>query len=144
VSIKKNVFSLTNSTQYLEQLLQYLHHFCRHNIDRTVMLNGLIAESLKSWIEAGVLRPETLYGFGILNEPHICGTWRDGGKWWPVCRDDYYPLGRDYSTALTQDKKVGTSIITKIGIICTIPRFSTSKLAHEGIFLSQGKNFRPY
>ena len=57
------------------------------------MLNGRISETLKGWMEEGVLRQETLYGMGILNEPHICGTWRDGGKWWPVCRDDYFPKG---------------------------------------------------
>jgi hypothetical protein len=53
----------------------------RHNIDRTVLLNGLISETIVSWISEGVLRPETLYGMGMLNEPHICGTWRWGGYW---------------------------------------------------------------
>jgi hypothetical protein len=78
---------------YLFFNLLSLYNVYRHNIDRTVLLNGLISETMVGWISEGVLRQETLYGMGMLNEPHICGTWRDGGKWWPVCRDDYYPKG---------------------------------------------------
>ena len=71
----------------------FMYALLRHNIDRTVMLNGLISETMAGWIAEGVLSQENFYGMGILNEPHICGTWRDDGKWWPVCRDDYYPKG---------------------------------------------------
>ena len=71
----------------------FMYALYRHNIDRTVMLNGLISETMAGWIAEGVLSQDNFYGMGILNEPHICGTWRDDGKWWPVCRDDYYPKG---------------------------------------------------
>jgi len=67
----------------------------RHNIDRTLTVIDLMCEGLSSWIEQGLISQSTLYGIGILNEPHICGPWHNGGKYQPVCLEDFYPKAYD-------------------------------------------------
>ena len=36
---------------------------------------------------------DTVYGIGILNEPHICG-YLSGNALFPACIDDFYPKGK--------------------------------------------------
>ena len=64
----------------------------RHNVDRTVTINGKIAQTMRQWVDAGVISIQTLYGIGLLNEPHICG-YESGGALKEACLGDFYPLG---------------------------------------------------
>jgi len=41
-----------------------------------------------------LLSIDTVYGIGILNEPHVCGGWNFDGVLWPACIDDFYPKGK--------------------------------------------------
>jgi len=62
----------------------------RHNVDRTLTIIDLMCQSLSSWVAEGRISLSTLYGIGILNEPHICG-YQSGGKYWATCTEDFYP-----------------------------------------------------
>jgi len=64
------------------------------NLDRTVQIIDQISGSIKQWIDQGVFSLDTLYGVGILNEPHICG-YQSGASLWPACIDDYYPRAHE-------------------------------------------------
>ena len=74
----------------------------RDNLARTVTINGKIAATIREWVDAGVISINTLYGIGLLNEPHICG-YESGGQLKEACLGDFYPLGyaeiRKYFTA---------------------------------------------
>ena len=87
----------------------------RHNLDRTVAINKLVARTIRQWVEAGTLSIDTIYGkmcrslcsddvdvdvdaddvvagFGLLNEPHICG-YQSLNLLKEACLQDYYPKG---------------------------------------------------
>ena len=64
----------------------------RYNIDRTVQIVDKISQTMRQWLDAGVFSIQTLYGIGLLNEPHICGAWGDY-KFMDVCLRDFYPKG---------------------------------------------------
>jgi len=74
----------------------------RYNIDRTVRILDKISKTMRDWVDSGVFGIDTLYGMGLLNEPHICG-YESGNKFMDVCLKDFYPLGyaaiRKYFTA---------------------------------------------
>ena len=60
-----------------------------HN--RTLAILDMVCTSLSSWISDGLFSLSTLYGIGILNEPHICGPWYDEPLYGPACMQDFYP-----------------------------------------------------
>lgn len=64
----------------------------RHNIDRTLQILEKISQTMKDWVDSGVISIETLYGIGLLNEPHICG-YESGFVYKDVCLQDFYPKG---------------------------------------------------
>ena len=47
---------------------------------------------MRKWVDDGVISIDTLYGIGLLNEPHICGY---QSLWLlsEACLGDYYPKG---------------------------------------------------
>ena len=66
----------------------------RFNIDRTLKINEKIAQTMRQWVDNGVISVNTLYGIGLLNEPHVCGY----ESWFSLraaCTDDFYPKGYD-------------------------------------------------
>jgi len=67
----------------------------RYNLDRTIKILDKMANFFRNWVDTGVVSIDTLYGFGILNEPHICANWNAGGVFWPACKDDFYPKAYD-------------------------------------------------
>jgi len=67
----------------------------RANIDRTLAILDMVCASLSSWISDGFFNLSTLYGIGILNEPHICGPWYDEPLYGPACMQDFYPKAYD-------------------------------------------------
>jgi len=67
----------------------------RANIDRNLDILDKISATMVEWIDQGLISLETLYGVGILNEPHICGPWYDEPKYGPACMDDFYPKAYD-------------------------------------------------
>jgi len=64
----------------------------RYNIDRTVRILEKISQTMLEWVNEGVIRIDTLYGIGLLNEPHICG-YESGSFYKDVCLQDFYPKG---------------------------------------------------
>jgi len=66
----------------------------RYNLDRTVSIVDQFSATTRQWIDAGEFSIDTLYGVGILNEPHICG-YQSGATLWPACRDDFYPKAHE-------------------------------------------------
>jgi len=64
----------------------------RANLDRTVRINEKIAQTMRQWVDAGVFTIDTLYGIGLLNEPHICG-YESGASLKEACLGDFYPKG---------------------------------------------------
>ena len=64
-----------------------------HN--RTLEILDMVCTSLSSWISDGLFSLSTLYGIGILNEPHICGPWYDEPLYGPACMQDFYPKAYD-------------------------------------------------
>ena len=64
----------------------------RDNLDRTVAINNKMAATLRQWVDTGLLSINTLYGFGLLNEPHICG-YQSLNLLKEACLNDYYPKG---------------------------------------------------
>ena len=64
----------------------------RYNIDRTLKINGNISATMRKWVDDGVISIDTLYGIGLLNEPHICG-YQSGGSLAEACLGDFYPKG---------------------------------------------------
>ena len=64
----------------------------RANLDRTVRINEKIAQTMRQWVDEGVLTIDTLYGIGLLNEPHICG-YESGATLKEACLGDFYPKG---------------------------------------------------
>jgi len=64
----------------------------RANLERTVRINDKIALTMRQWVDSGVMSIDTLYGIGLLNEPHICG-YQSGGTLLEACLSDFYPLG---------------------------------------------------
>jgi len=74
----------------------------RANLERTVRINEKIAQTMRQWVDNGVISINTLYGIGLLNEPHICG-YQSGAALKEACLGDFYPLGyeaiRKYFTA---------------------------------------------
>ena len=62
---------------------------------RTLAILDLVCTSLSSWISDGLFELSTLYGIGILNEPHICGPWYDEPLYGPACMEDFYPKAYD-------------------------------------------------
>ena len=74
----------------------------RANLERTVRINEKIAQTMRQWVDNGVISIDTLYGIGLLNEPHICG-YQSGAALKEACLGDFYPLGyeaiRKYFTA---------------------------------------------
>ena len=64
----------------------------RYNLDRTVRINENIAQTMRQWVDDGVISIDTLYGIGLLNEPHICG-YQSGTLLLKACLEDYYPKG---------------------------------------------------
>jgi len=74
----------------------------RYNIDRTVRIIDKISQTMREWVDTGIITIDTLYGIGLLNEPHICG-YESGNKYKDVCLKDFYPKGydvvRNYFTA---------------------------------------------
>merc|ERR1712227_498056 len=45
-----------------------------------------------TWVDDGVFTIDTLYGIGLLNEPHICG-YESGASLKEACLGDFYPKG---------------------------------------------------
>ena len=41
-----------------------------------------------------IFSAETVYGIGVLNEPHACGGWNFNGEMWTACKDDFFPKVR--------------------------------------------------
>jgi len=78
----------------------------RGSLDRTVSILEKISVTAKDWVDSGAITPETLYGIGILNEPHVCGGWNFGGVLWPACIDDFYPKAHDAVRKYLADTKV--------------------------------------
>ena len=76
--------------------------FIRHNVDRTVAILDKISQTMRAWVDAGVLPISSLYGIGLLNEPHVCG-YESAFIYKDVCLKDFYPKGyaaiRKYFTA---------------------------------------------
>jgi len=66
----------------------------RYNLDRTLRINGNISATMRKWVDDGVISIDTLYGIGLLNEPHICG-YESGGALAEACLGDFYPKGYD-------------------------------------------------
>ena len=66
--------------------------YCRANLERTVRINDKISQTMRGWVDAGVMSVDTLYGIGLLNEPHICG-YQSAGLLLEACIGDFYPLG---------------------------------------------------
>jgi len=66
----------------------------RHNLDRTVSIVDQYAATIRGWIDAGEFSVDTVYGIGILNEPHICG-YLSGNSLFPACIDDFYPKAHE-------------------------------------------------
>eukprot|EP00091_Calanus_sinicus_P018545 TRINITY_DN4273_c0_g1_i3.p1 TRINITY_DN4273_c0_g1~~TRINITY_DN4273_c0_g1_i3.p1 ORF type:complete len:455 (-),score=140.35 TRINITY_DN4273_c0_g1_i3:20-1384(-) len=66
----------------------------RYNIDRSVRIVDQMTQTMREWVDSGVIKIETLYGIGILNEPHICG-YESGNKYKDVCLQDFYPKAYD-------------------------------------------------
>ena len=64
----------------------------RHNLERTVAINNKIANTIRQWVDAGLVSINTIYGFGLLNEPHICG-YQSLNLLKEACLEDYYPKG---------------------------------------------------
>ena len=70
-------------------------HWCcdesgsRHNIERSIAVVDKISSMLKTWLDAGVITWESLYGICVLNEPFAIPGQRD--DIWIALRDDYYP-----------------------------------------------------
>ena len=62
---------------------------------RTLAILDLVCFSLSSWISDGLFNLSTIYGIGILNEPHICGPWYDEPLYGPACMEDFYPKAYD-------------------------------------------------
>ena len=62
---------------------------------RTLAILDMVCASLSSWISDGFFNLSTLYGIGILNEPHICGPWYDEPLYGPACMQDFYPKAYD-------------------------------------------------
>jgi len=67
----------------------------RANIDRTLVILDMVCTSLSSWVSEGLISLSTIYGIGILNEPHICGPWYDEPLYGPACMQDFYPKAYD-------------------------------------------------
>jgi len=67
----------------------------RDNVDRTLRILDKMAGTLSKWVDEGTIKIDTLYGMGILNEPHICGPWYDEDKFGSACMDDFYPKAYD-------------------------------------------------
>ncbi|XP_023326029.1 probable glucan 1,3-beta-glucosidase A isoform X1 [Eurytemora carolleeae] len=67
----------------------------RMNLDRTVSIVDQYAQTIRNWVDSGVISIDTVYGIGILNEPHVCGGWNFDGVLWPACIDDFYPKAHD-------------------------------------------------
>jgi len=63
----------------------------RNNIDRSLNIVTKFASTAKQWINDGVISAETVYGIGVLNEPHACGGWNFNGEMWTACKDDFFP-----------------------------------------------------
>lgn len=63
----------------------------RDNIDRTLQIIEKFSNTAKQWINDGVISAETIYGIGVLNEPHACGGWNFNGEMWTACKDDFFP-----------------------------------------------------
>ena len=64
----------------------------RANLERTVRINDKIAQTMRQWVDAGIMSTDTLYGIGLLNEPHICG-YQSGAALAEACLGDFYPKG---------------------------------------------------
>ena len=62
---------------------------------RTLLIWEMVLTSLASWISDGLFSLSTIYGIGILNEPHICGPWYDEPLYGPACLQDFYPKAYD-------------------------------------------------
>ena len=62
---------------------------------RTLLIWEMVLTSLTSWISDGLFSLSTIYGIGILNEPHICGPWYDEPLYGPACLQDFYPKAYD-------------------------------------------------
>ena len=81
-----------------------------HNMDRTVNINAKVAQTIRNWVDTGILSISTIYGkfcdggskiflsfilmigFGLLNEPHICG-YQSLNLLKEACLQYYYPRG---------------------------------------------------
>ena len=74
----------------------------RANLDRTVRINDKIAAYMRGLVDSNTISIDTLYGIGLLNEPHICG-YESGSSLKEACLGDFYPKGyetiRKYFTA---------------------------------------------
>jgi len=74
----------------------------RANLDRTVRINDKIAAYMRGLVDNNTISIDTLYGIGLLNEPHICG-YQSGASLKEACLGDFYPKGyetiRKYFTA---------------------------------------------
>ena len=82
-------------------LISWLHY--QKSLVRNISIIGLssLAPICRSSLPSCLLNDsyfslDTLYGVGILNEPHICG-YQSGASLWPACIDDYYPRGHQRS-----------------------------------------------
>ena len=64
----------------------------RANLDRTIRIDEKIAQTMRLWIDNGEFSVDTLYGIGLLNEPHICG-YQSGATLKEACLGDFYPKG---------------------------------------------------
>ena len=93
-------------------------------LSRTLLVLDLMCGTLSTWMAEvapslrppqGLLSPSTLYGVGILNEPHICGPWYDEAKYGPACMDDFYPAAhslvrRHFPTGVKVPRRPGHSL----------------------------------
>ena len=64
-------------------------------LNRTLVILDMVCTSLSSWVSEGLISLSTIYGIGILNEPHICGPWYDEPLYGPACMQDFYPKAYD-------------------------------------------------
>jgi hypothetical protein len=100
-----------------------------NNVDRTIDILGKVAALMETWLEVltslmiksdcltcvilriteGAIKPDTLYGIELLNEP-----WGIEEPVWTTCRDKFYPQGyakiREYFQNIEPSKRPWVTI----------------------------------
>ena len=86
----------------------------RANLERTVRINDKIAQTMRQWVDSGIMSTDTLYGIGLLNEPHICG-YQSGAALAEACLGDFYPLG--YNTVRQYFTPEETAVVIDVAAL---------------------------